>query len=182
MGSNWRIYPEAIDPHDCDNIIRDCRNLDVLDGTTFNGSEQARSSKIRWASSNKGLVDLLYDYILDANRKAFSFDIEKACDVQFTEYDASYEGHYDWHEDIDWLNQESVYQRKLSMTVQLSDPRSYAGGDFEFQMPPEDWDSEKVKAKGTVIVFPSYLRHRVTPVTSGRRYSLVSWFEGPRWR
>ena len=70
--------------------------------------------------------------------------------------------------------------RKLSVTVQLSDPSEYEGGGFEFlECPNPDESSRK---KGTVLVFPSYLKHRVLPVTKGTRKSLVAWFEGPRWK
>jgi PKHD-type hydroxylase len=65
------------------------------------------------------------------------------------------------------------------MTVQLSDPSEYEGGLFKIENQEIPlWYREK----GTVMVFPSYLRHRVEPVTRGVRRSLVAWFEGPRWR
>ena len=74
--------------------------------------------------------------------------------------------------------------RKLSMTIQLSDDNDYEGGDFIFQknlidIPP---DSKKLRAKGTILVFPSFLPHAVTPVTKGERKSLVVWADGPEWR
>ena len=101
--------------------------------------------------------------------------------IQFTEYDAAYEGKYDWHMDCDLLGNGGVFARKISLVLQLSDGDSYEGGDFQFynvQNPkPED-----LRAKGTVVCFPSHVYHRVTQVTKGTRYSLVTWFEGPPWR
>ena len=69
--------------------------------------------------------------------------------------------------------------RKLSVTVQLSKTEDYEGGDLEFE---DVQTSADFRAQGTVLVFPSYLRHRVHPVTSGIRYALVAWFFGPQWR
>ena len=64
--------------------------------------------------------------------------------------------------------------RKISLVVFLSDTKDYDGGDFEFQ------EEAKIPAeKGSILIFPSFLSHRVTPVTRGLRYSLVNWFIGP---
>jgi PKHD-type hydroxylase len=63
----------------------------------------------------------------------------------------------------------------------LSDPSDYEGGRFEFDNTLPQLPDEAFK-KGSVIVFPSFHKHRVTPVTSGIRHSLVTWVEGPHWR
>ena len=68
--------------------------------------------------------------------------------------------------------------RKLSMTVILSNPTDYDGGEFIF----ESTGDEVFKNQGTIIVFPSFIRHRVNPVTKVIRYSLVNWFEGPAFK
>ena len=74
--------------------------------------------------------------------------------------------------------------RKLSMTIQLSDPDDYEGGDFVFNVNQigQSPDREQLRKKGTVLVFPSFIMHGVKPVTKGTRKSLVSWIEGPTWR
>ena len=97
-------------------------------------------------------------------------------DFQFTVYHASEGGHYDWH--IDWgLAQ---VQRKLSASLQLSDPAQYEGCDLQFQ------GMRQVEAaprdRGAVIVFPSFILHRVTPISSGTRKSLVVWASGPKFK
>jgi PKHD-type hydroxylase len=98
--------------------------------------------------------------------------------LQFSEYTADKEGgkngQYDWHMDFSGGPSST---RKLSMSIQLSDSSEYEGGDLELMM-----HRNIIKAprdKGTVIFFPSYITHRVTPITSGTRHSLVSWFHGP---
>ena len=69
------------------------------------------------------------------------------------------------------------------MTIQLSDSKDYEGGDFKFFDPVvQSPDPDKLRAKGTVLVFPSFLPHAVTPVTKGERKSLVVWADGPEWK
>jgi PKHD-type hydroxylase len=70
--------------------------------------------------------------------------------------------------------------RKLSMVLQLSDPSEYDGGDLEFYVQSEPIKAEK--KKGIVYVFPSWVLHRVTPVTRGTRRSLVMWIAGPKFK
>ena len=77
--------------------------------------------------------------------------------------------------------------RKLSMTVNLSDPTEYSGGEFEIDRGPH-WNDERyytvheIRPRGSIIVFPSYVYHQVLPVTWGERKSLVMWSIGPPWR
>ena len=111
-------------------------------------------------------------------KAAFNIDVDNQAEMQFTEYHAAQRGHYDWHQDVHW-NGQAAADRKISITVQLSDGDDYEGGDFEFDDVKTNAD---FRSKGTVLVFPSYLRHRVLPVTSGTRRSLVAWFFGPRWK
>lgn len=146
----------------------------------FKGNEENRDirrSEIRWMTHNQWALDTLHWYAKEANRKAFNVDLDKVADIQYTQYFATDEGHYDWHHDIHW-NNDAGYDRKLSITICLTDPDDYEGGDFEFN----ECGSPPRPNPGDVLVFPSYLRHRVTPVTRGTRTSIVAWFEGPRWR
>lgn len=112
-----------------------------------------------------------------ANRDAFGVDAVMIPEIQWTSYPEG--GKFDWHQDV-VINSGYAYDRKLSITVQLSDSDEYEGGDFELS--GVSFDKEKVREKGTIIVFPSFARHRVTPITKGTRKSLVAWVEGPEWR
>jgi len=145
--------------------------------TTFNQQESVRSSRVSWINNETWVRDTLYEYIKLANRNAFNVRVENFADLQYTEYHASEEGHYGWHTDVSWI-EKKPFDRKLSITVQLSNASDYEGGDFEFD---EVETPDNSKEKGTVLIFPSYLSHRVLPITSGVRRSLVAWFEGPRW-
>jgi PKHD-type hydroxylase len=97
--------------------------------------------------------------------------------LQYTIYDAGEGGHYDWHVDHGTV---TPVPRKLSLVLQLSDPSSYEGCELQIhagnkiETPPIE--------RGTVILFPAYVLHRVTPITMGTRRSLVSWISGPLLR
>ncbi len=73
-----------------------------------------------------------------------------------------------------------AYDRKLSVVIQLSPRESYEGGTFEFSTAAHP--GAAFEPRGSVLIFPSFLQHRVLPVTSGIRHSLVTWVEGPQWR
>lgn len=155
---------------------------DTERASTFDNKndDAVRTSRVSWLSGQQWILNALYDYVDHANQFAFNLNVYKRADIQFTEYHASENGHYSWHHDIDW-NRNDGLDRKLSVTVQLSDPSDYEGGEFQFSE-TQSPDIAQSKVKGTVLVFPSYLQHAVSPVTSGVRRSLVAWFEGPKWR
>ena len=143
-------------------------------------SKDIRISDIAFIN-DPSLRNDLFDIVQKVNAAHFGFDIWNMADIQYTVYRADNEGHYDWHTDDQVsTGPNRVSARKISMTIQLSDPSEYEGGDFQFyrltDMP------EELKEKGTVLLFPSSHLHRVTPVTKGVRKSLVAWFDGPNWR
>ena len=126
-------------------------------------------------------------YVNIANQNAgwnYHWDWSESC--QFTRYDGSKKGHYDWHTDSGKEINEGGNMRKLSMIIPLVDGNEYEGGDFEINLNNPENDNnivsiKEAKIKGTIIVFPSFVWHRVTPVTSGTRYSLVNWHRGRRF-
>jgi PKHD-type hydroxylase len=95
--------------------------------------------------------------------------------MQYTVYKDN-GGHYDWHIDKGIL---SSSPRKLSLVLQLSDPSEYEGGDLEIMISKDVIKLEK--RKGLVWAFPSWVLHRVTPVTKGIRRTIVVWVTGPKF-
>jgi len=92
------------------------------------------------------------------------------------------QGYYNWHNDVNWDDGRPVH-RKLSFICQLTDPAKYEGGDFEMQpLHLGAPNQEQLKTQGTALIFPSFIVHKVNPVTKGTRHSLVAWIEGPKWR
>ena len=173
---NWLYWHKSVET---DVILDIASKQTVQDATTFGGlNEDYRRSKVSWLSGNDEIGNLLWPYVQSA-AEAMNIDIAPMCELQYTEYHGSQGGKYDWHHDVDW-NRADGFDRKLSVTVQLSDPEDYEGGIFEFG--DVEQPSAECRDKGTILIFPSYLPHRVTPVTSGVRKTLVAWFEGPTWR
>lgn len=180
MRQNWQMWSGGLTEEDLSTIFLEASKLEMQKATTFNNADtDVRSSDVAWLSGNTAVQNILWRYVKVANNNAFHCNVEDVCQIQYTEYHAVKKGHYDWHIDVNW-DGDQLRDRKLSVTVQLSDPSEYEGGGFEFaECQTPDVSS---RLKGTVLVFPSYLQHRVLPVTSGTRKSLVAWFEGPRWK
>ena len=173
---NWQMFPRVISDTIVDDIIKIAGK--TMEASTFNDSKKdIRKSRVAWIN-DKRILNLLYDYVDMANRNVFNLHVYKKADIQFTEYLATEGGHYNWHHDIDW-NRNDGLDRKLSVTVQLSSANEYEGGDFSFN---ECESPTQSKEKGTVLIFPSYLQHKINPVTKGIRRSLVAWFEGSKWQ
>ena len=144
------------------------------------------------SSSDQWIYDTVWPWMIDANeRVGWKYDIKSAEPMQITRYKKG--EFYNFHKDGkgDHLTAYNApinefmhgYVRKLSMTVLLND--DYEGGEFQFA----DYNQEKceiitpkVNKTGSIILFPSDVEHRVTPVTKGIRYSLVVWFLGPPFK
>ena len=147
-----------------------------------------RNSSVSWIDE-AWVKKELQPYINRANKLAgWNFDIEDSEPCQFTIYEKGQ--YYGWHTDSSGAYYEAEKMngliRKLSVTVSLSHPHEYEGGMLEFDTKPGD-KSFRIKCKeilprGSICVFPSYTRHRVSPVTKGRRLSLVQWNLGKEWR
>lgn len=192
MNQWWQYWPGKLSPAFCSDLITRALTIDPDPGKVGSlenqrQDEKIRRSVIRWLPKSdvrfSGLFHIIEKTVNEGNKNAFGFDLSYFNDVQFTEYDAMYEGHYTWHQDTVW-GANTFHQRKLSLVIQLSNPDSYTGGDLEFLK--EDCihlpKYEDIRKQGTIILFPSFLKHRVTSVTSGKRYSLVTWIEGPNFR
>jgi PKHD-type hydroxylase len=133
---------------------------------------------IRPADHSKWLYDLLFPIALEANKQFYHFDIDIVTDpIHYVVYPED-GGHLDWHMDVGGFG---VNKRKLAMTVQLSDPNDYEGGDLQIWGGGKEPISVK-RNKGDVSVFPTFLLHRVTPITRGQRKILVFWTGGRQFR
>ena len=143
---------------------------------------EARRSKIAWFKPmpyTEFIFDKISKAIVSLNNSFYNYDLTHIEDLQFSEYDSSYQGMYRNHTDDGF---DSATTRKLSFTIQLSDPDEYEGGDLLLYRFKLDDPVAAQKEKGLLVAFPSFTIHEVTPVTKGTRYSLVGWAHGPRFR
>lgn len=136
--------------------------------------ESIRKSKTSWFHVNSWVCGLTKHYVDIANNQAWNYEISGHEEAQFTVYEPG--GFYEFHEDSARLGENNY--RKLSIVVTITDPNEYEEGYFEF----ENNVRPDTRARGSIIVFPSFVKHRVVPVTKGIRYSLVNWFHGPQFR
>jgi PKHD-type hydroxylase len=129
------------------------------------------------------LVDVFSHVFYTANATVWNFDIEpKLPLMMFLEYSAAHGDVFHWHYDED-LSHNSQRPRKLTATAMLSNPgKDFEGGQFEVRTMPVAEPMVANLARGDVLMFPSHMLHRVTPVTSGVRHVLVAWAHGPKWR
>jgi PKHD-type hydroxylase len=150
-----------------DQSLREC-------GIEFISYDHANPDNVR-------LFERLFYFTNFYNKTFFNFDAFGFNYLQYTLYDK--EGsHYDWHKDMfDDRRESNCVHRKLSFSLILSDPEDYEGGVFEVAPSGKAEVLTGIK-KGTMIMFPSYIPHRVSPVLSGVRKSLVWWLTGPKFR
>jgi len=140
-----------------------------------------RRSFVSWIplnNTNQWIYQRLTEHICNMNNQFFKFDLEKIEKLQFTYYDSDEKGTYDKH--VDPLQWDIPHNRKLSVVVQLSDPSEYEGGELILYNSKNG--SKIEKKKGMAVFFPSYTLHECTPVSKGKRYSLVAWVHGPAFK
>jgi len=140
--------------------------------------DDLRKSQLMWIKpgANDWIYDKLAQACIQTNSTKYKFDILGfQTELQLANYEGN--GFFEWHMDF---GSGDISNRKLSITVQLSDPSEYEGGELQFMINQHIITAPK--EKGTAIIFPSFALHRVTPVTKGARKSIVGWIGGPPYK
>ena len=189
-GGDWTAYwenflsPEEI--HRLQNLPEwgQCQDAVVGYGSSNSSvNTNIRISKVAWCFPNADNQDLWHKIVhavANINRTVFHFDLEGCYEAaQLTVYNAEDNGNYNWHVDLSPFTSEAP--RKLSMSLLLSDPADFDGGKLEVKT---DSDTAHVLEQrlGRAWFFPSWVLHRVSPVTRGQRKSLVLWVGGAPFR
>lgn len=202
------IFPHSIPKKECKSLLKYClKNSKFIDASTIKKGfsevhqdgivendidEKAqynydmRKTAVSFIKDKDSRVNkLVWNYIRKANEVYFKYKLDYFQAIQFARYRDG--GHYDWHQDAGEIVEGQNEQRKLSLTLSLTDHTTYEGGLLQFYngdrpYADKDHDIERdIKSVGSVIVFDSRDWHRVTPVTKGTRYSLVCWTVGPNF-
>jgi PKHD-type hydroxylase len=143
-------------------------------GPNERDKRSASSTTIANQTQTSWIFDRL-NQVGEAANTRYGFDVTSVDEnILFARYNVG--DFFDWHVD---LGEDTIVNRKLSIVVVLSDPTEFSGGSLQFQF---DDKSAHPAAAGSAYVFPSYLPHRVAPVLSGVRYSMVAWMCGPSFR
>ena len=185
LGGTITVWEDALDAAMLEAIIAHGDRLaqdkaQVADKREGERTTRHRITDVAWFMQDEVTLPFyqrMAELVLAMNERFYRYDLHGLENFQYTVYHGAAGGHYDWHID----NGEHTDQpRKLSLSLQLSDARDYDGCDLEV------WGRSQVdvapRTRGTLIAFPSYALHRVTPITRGVRKSLVCWVSGPEFR
>ena len=205
--NEWFVFTDVIDNKTCNKLKRlgskqwEAAAIDTKKGTTdeerkkgrkpeMGVDEKTRVTDVAW-TNDQWVYDVIWPFMMQANAEAgWQYEIKSAESSQITRYKKG--GFYNFHRDgagchlVKYNNPTNAFMhdnvRKLSMTLLLN--KSFEGGDFEFaSYNKEKCDIASVEMnQGDIVVFPSWMEHRVAPITKGIRYSLVTWFLGPPFR
>jgi PKHD-type hydroxylase len=193
----YRVFPKALPPELCATIGRLGDALTAVKASLADETnnpersrvdEEIRKTAVGFWDETHWINGLLMHYATLANREFWRFDLTLVSGVQYGIY--TEHSFFTWHTDelavpygplsaSHWVN----LNRKLSVTVHLSEPDAYTGGDLQLKDRIGNvMTIEGLREQGTVLVFPSNIAHRVTPVASGVRNSLAGWVLGPSFR
>ena len=178
----WYYYDKAFSSDECSQVIELAHKYKEITAELGPDAghldKSARDSRIRWIypeDTSEWLFKKLEEMIVQANDQNWKFNLHAFYEsIQYTVYDPGSAG-YSYHYDIGNTIQS---QRKVSVTVNLND--DFEGGELQLRVGAEPVTVKP--EKGKVVVFPSYMLHRVLPVKSGTRRSLVLWVGGDHYR
>ncbi|MFC2966513.1 2OG-Fe(II) oxygenase [Acidimangrovimonas pyrenivorans] len=176
--------PDAFTPAECARIVALAHQDDLAEAGLVGrvSDHNIRRAELAWLDERAGsdwVMERIIRLVSAVNRAAFGFDLsEFAESPQVARYGAEREGHFGWHSDIG--DGPVARKRKLTMVVQLSAADAYDGGVLELR--PDLAVRAAERWQGAAVLFPSFMLHRVTPVTRGERHSLTIWAHGPAFR
>ena len=155
------------------------KKAELENGTSNRSVRNCTMSWIEVEDESKDIFLKLSDIVNSLNDKFYKYDLTEMESLQYTKYDSETTDFYASHSDDGY---KFNLFRKLSVSVQLSDPLEYEGGELVFYRNTLLENSIAPKQIGTVIVFPSFVIHEVKKITVGTRKSLVTWINGPRFK
>jgi PKHD-type hydroxylase len=173
-----KIIPKSI----CEAVIKDTE-WDKTEKGTVGGAnnefildKKQRETDVLWESPTSAMGCIIQTYMREANKIAgWNYDLAFMYDIQLGRY--GLEGHYDWHKDIFNPSIDGM-QRKLSCSILLNDTSEFKGGGLVL----EEVVIQPTLEQGSIIVFPSFIKHKVEPIIEGNRYSAVGWYSGPSFK
>ena len=179
---SWAYQHELFTSDEIDEIHDIAAEYILDNGEVGSGKDMIKDTSVRDSNiaflrssdkSNQWIFERLTGAIININKQFWNFDLRRIETLQYSEYGIGQ--FYKQHIDMMYQSPNQA-ARKLSFTVQLTDPAEYEGGDVIIKTGS---DAPIHKNKGTICFFPSYILHEVTPVTKGTRHALVGWVTGP---
>lgn len=179
INNKYWLYESAISKKQCELILEEAdwqakHTAEVMEKESSILNNDIRDTTVTFMPPHSVIGCILNTHLLNINAFQWNYDVRAVQDIQIGHYKEG--GHYDWHIDTTYPDENNV-QRKLSAVLMLSDENDYEGGLLEIK----DIELPKLK-QGTIVIFPSYMLHRVTKVTKGNRFTAVAWAVGPSFR
>ena len=157
-------------------MVKSTEKLDYVKSETFGNQPTLRTSSQYWLQWDTWIAGIMHNIFISANNDYFHYDLDHfESGIQVTNYEVGEE--YNWHMD---MGIDETRSRKLSMSLLLTD--DFTGGELEIYDLSINTNVIVPLKAGEVAVFPSWVPHRVKPVTAGRRISLVAWMNGPDFK
>jgi PKHD-type hydroxylase len=182
MKVSYFCSPDAHPQEQLPQLVETSKSKIVNDGFDEPADNVKKTSRVGVMQYGelKQDVDRIVNIVYDINKYNFGFDLYQPNNfttMLYNEYDAYYKGEYSWHGDGVL---EEQYDIKLTALLNCSDTE-YEGGEFKLFINGE-WPIPEFNKPGSLLVFPSWIQHKVTPVTSGIRKSMALFFTGPNLR
>lgn len=174
MLAKWFVKHDFLSEENCDQLIDESKNF-LEKATVMDSNTDIRNSQVRWYNKDNKITTYVKKEIIKMAKDLYKFPISKIAPLQYTLYDKNM--FYDWHGDSTDNPYDLHLDRDISATVLLNNPSEYEGGFFQFNTPRDVCSIQLLK--GSIVVFPSLLTHRVTRVSKGTRHSLVAWGTRP---
>jgi PKHD-type hydroxylase len=199
--NSYTYWDDAFNAEELDRVVDYCDKFELQKGMTLGNlnktsdddevdnrepSPEVRRSDIKFLTPNEHnqwIFERINGVIEILNDRFYNMDLYGYDSLQYTEYNSEEKGHYGFHMDSAVGGANAIGDtRKLSLSMFLNDPSEYKGGKFQFNEGTEKNAIDVPQVRGRMILFPSFMIHRVTPVTKGVRKSLVAWVLGPKFR
>ena len=185
----WCYWDGAFTDEEIQKIIDYCESKELDIGTTYGTADKSDTEKVRISkigfherTPDIGWIFDKLNFILQSiNEMYYGFELNGYNMFQYTTYKAEEKGKYNWHMDMLLGDRSKDYEpRKLTLTLLLND--DFEGGEFQLNMGNQNNPTILPAKKGRALLFPSFMIHRVTPITKGTRKSLVVWCLGPKFQ
>ncbi|HWE01976.1 MAG TPA: 2OG-Fe(II) oxygenase [Tepidisphaeraceae bacterium] len=181
---NYAFREKFFSPEECDRVLALLNQYPLQDAVAPRADNLAyprdvrksRVASLPWIKDAEWIFQRLTAAVMECNKSLYNFQLAGFMEgLRIDEYQAG--SFYDWHQDFGYREQ-SI--RKISLIAQLTEPSQYQGGDVEFFS--GRGPQKAVRARGAILLFPSFVLHRVAPMTAGTRHALVGWVAGPPFR
>lgn len=180
-----KIIPNFLNKEECNFLIKAYSKFSWLKTEStvttdfekvdenFRKSKYIRFYKNYDAFLPKNYLDKLYSKVIQTSLQNFPYYIyeNQYEDIKIIEYNKG--DYFDWHYDCLGVGAE----RKLNFSIQLTDDSEYIGADIEF-FKLRSVDFSMFRQRGAMILYPSFLPHRVTELKEGKRLCVVGHLNG----